>query len=162
MRTPQQTNQRQRGFSLVEALIALLVLSLGVLAMSKLQSHLRLNADVATQRSEAVRLAQEELEAMRSFATLTAAKGTRSYADIAASSSTLAPGASRPVNTSFHVDRAIGEGNGFRTVSVAVDWPDRAGRTQRIALQSVVAATPPGLAGALALRGNARPTKSVF
>ena len=68
------TQRIQRGISLIEALIAFLVLSLGVLGMSKLQSHLRLHSDIARQRSEAVRIAQEDMEALRSFASTTTAR----------------------------------------------------------------------------------------
>ena len=45
----------QRGISLVEALVAMLVMSFGMLAIVGLQATLRLNADVAKQRAEAVR-----------------------------------------------------------------------------------------------------------
>ena len=59
---------RQRGVALLEALIAFLVLSIGLLALSRLQTHLRTNADAARERSEAVRLAQTDIESLRVFA----------------------------------------------------------------------------------------------
>ncbi len=58
---------RVRGVSLVEALVALAVMAFGTLAVLGVQTSLRLNADIAKQRSEAVRIAQETLEAARSF-----------------------------------------------------------------------------------------------
>jgi hypothetical protein len=153
---------RQRGISLVEALIAFLVLSLGALAMSRLQNHLRFNADVARQRSEAVRLAQEDLEASRTFASLTDIESGHSYSDILDSSTDVAPGADRAGNTNFHVDRSIVDAKGFRTASVAVDWSDRNGHGQHVILHSVIAATPPALSGSLTLVAAAASIKPVL
>ena len=48
--------RRARGATLLEALVAFLVLSLGMLTMARVQSSLRLNSDIARQRTEAVRL----------------------------------------------------------------------------------------------------------
>ena len=56
-----------RGVSLVEAMVALAVMAFGMLAVVGVQSTLRLNGDIAKQRSEATRIAQETLEKGRSF-----------------------------------------------------------------------------------------------
>ena len=69
----------QRGIGLIEALLAFLVLSLGMLAIARLQSDLRSNAELARQRSEAVRIAQQEIETLRAYSVLTASAGARSY-----------------------------------------------------------------------------------
>lgn len=152
----------QRGISIVEALIAFLVLSLGVLGMSKLQSQLRLHSDIARQRSEAVRIAQEDMESVRSFASRSTAKNGNSYEDIATASATVDPGSERSGNTSFSVERSISDGNGFRTASVAVHWPDRTGQRQQVILESVIAGTPPALSGALTLAQRLRTTLPVW
>ena len=52
-----KTSTSQRGATLIEALVALLVMSLSLLAATKLQSWLQLHADLARERSDAVRLA---------------------------------------------------------------------------------------------------------
>jgi len=51
------SEQRQRGVGIVEALVALLLLALAVLAFVALQARLRQDSDVAKQRTEAVRIA---------------------------------------------------------------------------------------------------------
>ncbi|MBW8831390.1 MAG: hypothetical protein JF606_18595 [Burkholderiales bacterium] len=160
MRT--STRRIQRGISLVEALIAFLVLSLGTLGMSKLQSHLRLHSDIARQRSEAVRIAQEDMESLRSFTSTTTEMNEHSYGDISSASATIAPSRERSGNTSFHVERSISEGNGFRTASVSVNWPDRLGHRQHVILESVIAGTPPRLSGALTLVQHLKPMRPVW
>ena len=128
----------QRGTSLLEALIAFLVLSLGMVSIARVQGHLRLAADVARQRTEAVRLAQQDMETLRS---------QRTFSAIAS--------ASRNVNagTAYAIDRRI-ESTGMahaKAASVTVRWADRSGVAQQVTLHSVVAGTDPRLSGALAL-----------
>jgi Tfp pilus assembly protein PilX len=152
---------RQRGASLVEALIAFLVLSLGLVGMTKLQSQLRLNADIARQRSEAVRLAQEDIEGLRSFASLVSMPGVRAYADIAADSRRIDSTPGQALNASFQLQRNVSDGGGFRTASVTVGWNDRSGQSQQVQLQSVIAATPPALSGALTVQPNVQALKRI-
>ena len=58
---------RSRGISLIEAMVALAVMAFGTLGVLGVQTTLRLNADIAKQRNEAVRIGQETIEAARSF-----------------------------------------------------------------------------------------------
>jgi len=70
---------RQRGVSLLESLVAFVVLALGAAAAAHLQGQLRLAGDVARERSEAIRVGQAASEEMRSFAALDGAPGQRSF-----------------------------------------------------------------------------------
>src|SRR5574338_1424296 len=75
MRKPLHTSrQKALGFGLIEALIALLIVSLGLLAISKLESLTITAAGEARSRSEAVTLAQKKLEQLRNWVTETAFK----------------------------------------------------------------------------------------
>ena len=56
-----------RGFTILEALIALLVLSFGMLAIAGFQTTLSRSADLAKQRTEAMRLAQQKMEILRAY-----------------------------------------------------------------------------------------------
>ena len=148
----------QRGTTLLEALIAFLVLTLGMLTVARVQTHLRLNADVARQRSEAVRLAQEDLESLRAYAVLGAASGVRSYEGIASHSRTVDADAGYATDTSYLVARAVDAGSmpDAKDASVTVSWTDRGGSAQQVALSSVIAGADPAFSGALALaRGDA-------
>ena len=64
---PIQPRSTARGFTLIEALIALLVLSFGMLAIAGFQVTLTRNSDLAKQRTEATRLAQQKVESLRSY-----------------------------------------------------------------------------------------------
>ena len=67
MRRLHPTRSNARGFTLIEALIALLVLSFGMLAIAGFQVTLTRSSDIAKQRSEATRLAQQKMEELRTY-----------------------------------------------------------------------------------------------
>ena len=143
------TRHAQRGTTLFEALIAFLVLSLGMVAIARLQGHLRLDADAARQRSEAVRLAQEDIETLRGFATVDAATpaGARAFDAIASASRSVDTG------TTYLIERQIAAAGALpaKSASVTVSWTDRSGTAQQVVLHSIIARTDPALSGALAL-----------
>ena len=68
--------KRSRGVSLVEAMVALAVMAFGMLTVVGVQSTLRLNGDIAKQRTEATRIAQESLEQSRAFEVIDSADAT--------------------------------------------------------------------------------------
>jgi type IV pilus modification protein PilV len=139
-----------RGFSLLEALVALLVMAFGMLAIAGMQAALMRSSDAAKQRSEAVRLAQLKLEELRSFDGIS----TGSYTfgtDVVASNDSVTPGAS---NTSFTRSWTVMRADGTtpatvddtqKWISVTVDWSDREGATQQtpVRLRSVIGRNDP-------------------
>lgn len=137
----------QHGFALLEALVAMLVLSFGMLSVAGFQTTLSLNSDVAKQRTEATRLAQQKIEQLRTFDTLTT-YGTNMV------SSTVTPVTQETIttNTSFTRSWGITSANTVdtgRSVVVTVAWTDRAGKAQQVQLFSHVSATNPVLNGGL-------------
>ncbi|MEO8806624.1 MAG: hypothetical protein ABI433_11105 [Burkholderiaceae bacterium] len=145
--------RRQQGIGLLEALIALLVLSLGTLTISRLQTHLRLGSDIARQRAEAVRLGQEDIEAQRAFSVLAASGAARSYAGIGSASTDVDASTGYATHTRYTVSRQITPTGtlGAKSAAVTVGWTDRAGGTQKIVLNSVITAHDPAHGGALAI-----------
>ncbi len=65
--SPVLFNRRRAGFSLIEVLIAVVVLSVGLLALGALQASLVRSSAEAKARAGALSLAEDRLERMRSF-----------------------------------------------------------------------------------------------
>jgi type IV pilus assembly protein PilV len=64
MRTASPSSRRQRGFTLMEVLVSVLILSLGILALVKLQASAAKMATDARQRAEATFLADQLIARM--------------------------------------------------------------------------------------------------
>lgn len=145
-----------RGISLVEALVAMAIMAFGMLAVAGTQGMLRMNADIARQRSEAVRIAQEEIETWRRFSVRTveagAPAGAEAWDDIA-SAPAFAPAGYTDTNTTYAVVRTVTTtAPGVKSLRVTVGWTDRTGAAQTIELNSSIALQEPALAATLGLR----------
>ncbi len=68
------------GFSLVEVMVALLVLAIGILGISKLQTNLIRSSSDANQRAVASSLAQEKIDELKSF--IEVSTGAESFASL--------------------------------------------------------------------------------
>lgn len=152
----------QAGVTLIEALVALLIMSFGMLALVGLQGNMRRSADLAKQRSEAVRLAQQDLETIRSFSELVlpadAAEHVRAFAQIA---DLKRVGAGDPEsNASFTLNRVLEQRPGEPlSVQVTVSWEDRAGAMQQVIMGSFITPADPRLSGSLAIAPEGDPTR---
>jgi Tfp pilus assembly protein PilV len=160
-----KTLRSQRGLSLIEALVAFLVVTLGMLGLIRSQEGLRLNSDTARHRGEALRLAQKTLEEQRAFiapnAILVSTPGAPHYADIQSSSSqSITTG---PSNTSYHVQRQVDDNTSFayKTSRVEVGWTDRRGQPQALQLHALIAGQDPNLAAVLSQAPRAHPVWGV-
>ncbi|MFG6461157.1 prepilin-type N-terminal cleavage/methylation domain-containing protein [Roseateles sp. DXS20W] len=150
----------QRGVTLIEALVALVIMSFGMVALVGLLSNLRYGGDVAKQRSEAMNLAQTELEKLRSYAVLKRATGTtvQDYETdlLGAVQPTTSTGENS--NTTFTLTRTVKpllrgvtlasgdvEPQALRaqTVSVRVDWRDRSGTPQSVTMNTIISRADP-------------------
>ncbi|MDO9286023.1 MAG: prepilin-type N-terminal cleavage/methylation domain-containing protein [Aquabacterium sp.] len=161
MSTCRKTLQRRRGVSLVEALVALAIMAFGMLALVGVQATMRLNSDLAKQRSEATRIATEEIEQLRSFISVPVVAGQPgvSYDEIA---SRTVEGYQPPGgigNTTYRVVRTVTlvPGSPQKAVTVQVQWRDRTDVLQSVTLDSVLSGTPPNLGALLALAPRTSP-----
>lgn len=152
MAHPHPRTARQSGVSLVEALVALAIMSIGMLALVGVQSTMRLNSDLAKQRTEATRIASEEIERVRSFIAMGAVNGQPgvSYDEIV---SRVVDNYQPPDgigNTSYRVVRNVTDlpGSAQKVLSVQVQWTDRTNLPQTVTLDSAISGTAPTL-GAL-------------
>lgn len=139
-----------RGVSLVEAMVALAVMAFGMLAVVGIQATMRLNADIAKQRSEATRFAQTELETQRAFSVIDADGVQLAYADIETKPSRDEAG----VNATYQVKQQVLTYTNppAKTLVVTVEWQDRTGQKQQVLLNGVITAAAPALSGTLAVR----------
>jgi type II secretory pathway pseudopilin PulG len=166
----------QRGVSLIEALVALAVMAFGMLGIVGVQSTLRLNSDVAKQRSEAVRLGQQMMEDSRAFieVALPATGGVPNYGNVGASTQVIDPDrgyltiagaqlAAYGTNTSYSVTRQLitlsGDADNspdprMKTVQVNVQWSDRTGTAQNVILNAVISRNMPELSGSLVVASS--------
>jgi len=55
----------QEGFSIIEAMIATVILGFGLIAVTKMQANARFATDLSRQRTEAVILATSQIEMLR-------------------------------------------------------------------------------------------------
>lgn len=68
-------HKKWAGFSLIEALIAALVVGLGLLGLAKLQGHVFQGSSVSRMQTRALNLAQEKIEELRAADYSTLADG---------------------------------------------------------------------------------------
>lgn len=167
---------RHRGVTLIESLIALLVASFSGLALVGMQSSLSRHAEIAKQRSEAVRFAQARMESLRSAASLSLAAvegGRTPGAGDTGGWAALPLAVQTPLGdgqTRFEVDSALGgsDADPMRSALVTVRWLDRTGlpaasvgsgqaHNQQVQLASVITLSDPRETGLL---GNPLPPQA--
>lgn len=143
----------ERGFTLIEALIALVVLSVGMLALTGLHVGLARHADLARQRTEATQLAQSKLEELRGFEQIAAAPGRLSYAALAGGEDLPAIASNTRFERRWQVS---GDGDATeRRLEVRVEWTDRSGDAAGVQLLTLVARSDPADGGHFVLPGQA-------
>ena len=152
-----QSRRTQRGVSLLESLVAFVVLAASTVAVAEMERHLRLGSDIARERSEALRLGNEDMENLRSFGAVDAASAARSYAAIGDDAATVDATADRAAHAVYRIVRRVDDGAAVaaKAVSVAVHWSDRGGAAHDVVLHSFVAGAAPRYAGALGLGAGA-------
>jgi Tfp pilus assembly protein PilV len=156
------SRHRQRGVSLIEALVAFGVMAFGMMAVVGMQTTLRGNGDLARQRAEAVRLAQDTIETSRGFTTLATTTNRTAYADLVNAVSDppiTGQNAIYTITRQVSLEPAVAGtvAAGRRTVVVDVSWEDRNGQTQAVRLASAVAGLEPALAGSLVTAASTDP-----
>ncbi len=150
---------RLRGLSLIEALVALAVMAFGMLGIVGIQASLRNNADVARQRAEALRMADEVIELARAYSVVNTTAGKHAYQDIAAGSTTTTVAGA---NTNFTQVVTVSDSADFRfkTLNVRISWQDRTNATQEVQLTSIMHRVPPELGMALGVPGEGTGTSN--
>jgi type IV pilus modification protein PilV len=158
---PMIVARRQKGFALIEALISLLVVAFGLLAIASFQYTLSRASDVAKQRTEATRIAQKEMDRLRSFGQRQS-DGVTDYRytyveDVVSTPAQTVIGLT--TNTTYTMTVSVdvpspapASGDRFRWINIVVAWSDRVGQPQSVQLGSVISDGDPSDLGPLGVR----------
>jgi uncharacterized repeat protein (TIGR01451 family) len=163
-------HSRSRGFSILEALIALVVLATGLLAVARFQSGLVTNSGSSKARAEAIALAQQKIDDIRSYkdepelvANLlnVAYDASKNFDDDVATATVTEAGTIQGINTDFTRAWTITKAATDPTaiVDVTVTWSDPSSGadasgnafTEQVMLSTEVTWANPTLGGALGL-----------
>ena len=153
-----------RGVLLIEALVALLVVAFGMVTLMGLQNSLRLSADLARQRGEALRLAQRDMETLRAYSVLEKAQSTADAQDFASIASTerTIHADSEGANAEYALTRQVSSSDDpkLKSIHTTVSWTDRSGTGQRVTLDSLIFGADPSLGAALSIAPGSAPSPS--
>ena len=124
-----------KGFSLLEVLIAMIVLALGVVGLMKLQTYMEVKSENALTTIDALYLAEEKLEQFQTRSQ-SAAVGTILYSSIVGGTETLSI-SGKPADRIVTVvdDTPV---VGAKKVTVTVSWNDRWDTSQQVSLETVI------------------------
>jgi len=159
-----KTISKERGFSLIEVMVAVLVLSIGILAISKLQGTLIKGGSLGHERSIAATLAGRKIDDLRypntsDYITYFTTINTNQGGAIPSGSSTVGnteyelswtvstfeyPSLDAAPTTTTYTDI----GADFKQVAVTVSWLDATGAAQSIVINSVIDNDNPAFASA--------------
>lgn len=141
--------QRQRGFSLIESLIGFLILALGILGVTEMQSLVVGASSDSHQRNAAVHMAQDQIERFRAWRPGVSGADFDAIAD---GNDTPPSLVSDPLGAQFSRQWAVVENTGsgqprYKTVTVTVTWEGKEGNnpdvsTRQVTLQTKISAVP--------------------
>ncbi|MDV6252685.1 prepilin-type N-terminal cleavage/methylation domain-containing protein [Vibrio sp. EA2] len=125
---------KQQGFSLLEVLIAFLLLGVGALGLTKLNVYLERESEYAIKSIEALRLAENKLEWFRTrgASAATPAMPIADFDSIATGSSI-----SGAYSLQWQVPPATVSGS-LKTIIITSSWEDRMGQTQSVKLKTMI------------------------
>lgn len=125
----------RRGFTLVELVVAFLILTIGVVAILELVSQSALNARYAKDRTTAVTLAQQKLEELMAQPDLAAGEMEGDFGD-------AYPQFRWRAQVKEVSDTALSEmGIALRHITVVVEWRDR-GQIRSVQLETLQSNAP--------------------
>jgi type IV pilus assembly protein PilV len=126
---------KQRGFSLVEVMIAICLVGIGALGLVKMQAYIEQRSDFAYHSIQALGLAEAKFEWFRTRG----ADSAQSDMQVADFDTDIIAGSENhpPYIVTWKVPNVSMDGN-VKTVQVDVDWIDRLGESRRLSLNTQI------------------------
>ncbi|WP_459991691.1 type IV pilus modification PilV family protein [Methylosoma difficile] len=137
-----QSYKQNSGFTLIEALIAALVVGIGMMGLAKLQGQFFLAGSDARMRTQAINLAQEKIEALRNFAN----KNTYTAFASGSNEEIIQNSSSANFTRSWEIGDCPNTVN-CKNIEVSVRWTDPQDQTQTVQLNSYIAEADPVRSG---------------
>ncbi|WP_318461900.1 type IV pilus modification PilV family protein [Photobacterium leiognathi] len=128
--------KNQKGFSLLEVVISLAVLSIGVLGLVKMQAYMEVKSENALKTLDALYLAEKKLELFQTRS-LSGGFGTIAYNSIITTPSEAIPisGITMTRKVTVMDNEPV---SGAKKINVIVSWQDRRDVTQNVSLDTVI------------------------
>ncbi len=145
-----QYKHKRAGFSLTEVLIALLVFCASLAALAKFESHLIATNNLAAQRSEALGLTEQKLEALRDYSVVNTTSGYIAYEDIVSGSDTVTGNNATYTRTWTVTNYTT---IAYNVVDITTTWTASNGSSKSLTLSTVIASIDPASSG-LAIKGG--------
>lgn len=169
-------NRKVRGFSMIEVLIAVVVLGFGLMALAALQTSIIRSSAETKAQTVALQLAKDKVEDLRAFQTLAGYQALTSGNDTATESAvtyarswTVTRFGYQPSKGTFGpIDKLTDEtpaadadgvaytaNNEYKRVAVTVSWTDANGDPQNIGIEDAIGAVSPGDGAKVVLNNTA-------
>ncbi|CCE22753.1 protein of unknown function [Methylotuvimicrobium alcaliphilum 20Z] len=140
-------HRKIRGFSLIEAMIASLVVGMTMLGVARLQGITLSSSGDSRMRTHALNLAQEKIEELRTFV------HQSDYSAYSGSDSDTQLGANATFTRTWTITGCANSVE-CKQANVAVSWQDQADTTQTVQLTSFIAEVDPVKGGVVLLAMN--------
>lgn len=135
--------KHQRGISLIEAMVAALILAVAILALTGLQVTTLSNSGQSRINTHALNFAEEKIEELRNFAIFSTYDNLSNGTDTVASPSAT-------LNRSWTVTDCPNSAT-CKQVSVTITWNDATGTQQTVQLTSYISEEDPVKGGVAVL-----------
>lgn len=138
---------REKGLTLVEMLVTLIVVSVGVIGLLKLQSYSSYDSSVFQQKNEACLLALAQIETLRSFPVINTTSGyNSSYSGIVTSTSTV-----NGTSATFTVSSTVTTYTSpkYKNIVVTVSWTDKYNAAESITMATNIGSIDPAFSASV-------------
>ncbi|HGO5293517.1 TPA: type IV pilus modification PilV family protein [Photobacterium damselae] len=130
---------KPQGFSLLEVVITLAVLSVGILGLVKMQAYMEVKAENALKTLDALHIAESQMEYYQTRASnVSGATGLIPFASMADSTYCRQSMVSGSIYTLTCDASNLSLSGALRTIDVKVSWSDRHGVSQAVSLKTAL------------------------